>query len=719
MFGGKSEAIVGKPVLVLEVAAEQGGVVGVEGDHEAGIKVAADGVVFEARAATGAQVGRDADFEWDLALGQEFHELVVVDGGEGVANAFRADVEGAPDAFGADGFSGMGGEAEAGVASFCVEVAEGLGAGAAFVAANADADDGWELGAELGGFAEDTRGFLRAEVANGVEDPVDGDAKLGFGPEACALHAGEEGLKLAVTPVIDDADRDIDFCVDDALAAQALQHAPGGQLVVFGGPQVFGNGFECLEEAGEVGVLKQCARLIDVEGDGIVEEAQFDQGFGRDGAFEMEVQLGFGESANVRGNIHDTNCSGYLKREAGRMQRVLNEHDSFCGCDFFVTRIVHLQLTDCQYNSGMAMLGVAEFRRALLAWFDTCARDLPWRQTRDPYAIWVSETMLQQTRVAVVVDYYTRFLKKFPDLASLAAGSEADVLAQWSGLGYYRRARALHESARAVVAEYGGVIPSTATGLARLPGVGVYTAAAVASIAFGEPVVAVDGNVERVLMRYMGLAPIAGSARSGQLRRDAADLVDPGRPGDFNQAMMELGATVCLPRGPQCLLCPVRAGCATQGVHASPQTKKMLSRKSTLALVQRRQWPKSEVLLERRPADASQMPEMWELPQLKEGKAMEDVLLLTLRHSITNTNYYVTVYGLNANEQKLLADGPGEREWVPSRSLLDRPLTGLTLKVLKRLKVMPGYSGAGPAVQIGELVPDARKEFDAALYGTE
>jgi A/G-specific adenine glycosylase len=364
-------------------------------------------------------------------------------------------------------------------------------------------------------------------------------------------------------------------------------------------------------------------------------------------------------------------------------------------------------------------LGIAEFRRALLSWFDESARDLPWRQTRDPYAIWVSETMLQQTRVAVVIDYYTRFLQKFPDLATLAKASEAEVLTQWSGLGYYRRARALHESARAVMAEHAGKIPNSAAGLSRLPGVGVYTAAAVASIAFGEPVAAVDGNVERVLARYFGHEPVPGAARSGQMRRDAALIVDPERPGDFNQAMMELGATVCLPRTPLCLTCPVREGCATRGEHAVPVAKKMLSRKTALALVQRRQWPKSEVLLVKRPADATQMPGMWELPQVREGKENEDALLLTVRHSITNTNYYISVYGLNTNEQKLLARGPGERAWVPLRELLDRPLTGLTLKVLKRLKVMPGYSGSGPAVTIGELIPDAGKEFDSAVYGTD
>jgi len=362
--------------------------------------------------------------------------------------------------------------------------------------------------------------------------------------------------------------------------------------------------------------------------------------------------------------------------------------------------------------------GIADFRSSLLHWFDAHARDLPWRRTHDPYAIWVSETMLQQTRVSVVMDYYPRFMARFPNLETLARADEADVLAMWSGLGYYRRARALHESARAVLAEYNGEVPRTAAGLGRLPGVGIYTAAAVASIAFGEAVPAVDGNVERVLTRYFGHEPVAGAARSGKLRREAHRLVDPDRPGDFNEAMMELGATVCLPRKPLCLHCPLRQGCATRGEHAGAPARKMRSQTTTLALLQRRQWPKSEVLLEQRPSDAAQMPGMWELPQLREGGENGDAPLLTVRHSITNTNYYVSVYGLAANEQKLLLQG-GEREWVPVSNLLERPLTGLTLKVLKRLRVMPGYSGAGPSVVIGELAPDAAREFDAALFGAE
>jgi A/G-specific adenine glycosylase len=358
-----------------------------------------------------------------------------------------------------------------------------------------------------------------------------------------------------------------------------------------------------------------------------------------------------------------------------------------------------------------------DFRQKLLHWFDKNARNLPWRQTSDPYAIWVSETMLQQTRVAVVLEYYTRFLVRFPTLASLAGASEAEVLAQWSGLGYYRRARALHEAARAVMTECGGEVPRTAAALARLPGVGVYTAAAVASIAFGEAVPAIDGNVERVLTRYFGHEPVPGAARSGQLRRAAEELVDPKRPGDFNEAMMELGATVCLPRGPLCLQCPVREGCATRGEHATTPGKKMLSRKTALALVQRRQWPQAEVLLEQRPADAAQMPGMWELPQVREGQERDEMQLLTVRHSITNTNYYVTVYGLTIEEQKLLAKRTGERAWVPVLELQGCPLTGLTLKILKRLKVMPGYSGSGPTVTIAPP-PDADDALNADLFGT-
>src|SRR5690348_15098757 len=200
------------------------------------------------------------------------------------------------------------------------------------------------------------------------------------------------------------------------------------------------------------------------------------------------------------------------------------------------------------------------FRRALLRWFDRHKRDLPWRKTRDPYRVWLSEIMLQQTRVAAVVDHYQRFLRRFPTVEKLAAARESSVLAAWSGLGYYRRARMLHAAAKEVVNDRGGEFPKSAEDLRLLPGIGRYTAAAVASIAFDEPVAVVDGNVERVLRRMTG-THLAGE----DLWRAAGELLHRQRPGDFNQAMMELGATVCLPREPRCLLCPISDLCATRG----------------------------------------------------------------------------------------------------------------------------------------------------------
>src|SRR5579862_7505105 len=178
-------------------------------------------------------------------------------------------------------------------------------------------------------------------------------------------------------------------------------------------------------------------------------------------------------------------------------------------------------------------------RTNLLAWYDANARALPWRETCDPYRIWLSEVMLQQTRVAAVIAHYHKFLRRFPTVEKLAAARQASVLSAWSGLGYYRRARMLHAAAKVVARQRCGKFPATAQGLQGLPGIGRYTAAAIASIAFGEPVAVVDGNVERVLQRFLG------RTLSGEdLWIEAETLLDQQRPGDFNQAMMELGATV-------------------------------------------------------------------------------------------------------------------------------------------------------------------------------
>jgi A/G-specific adenine glycosylase len=332
---------------------------------------------------------------------------------------------------------------------------------------------------------------------------------------------------------------------------------------------------------------------------------------------------------------------------------------------------------------------IRKFQRELLAWFDSHARDLPWRQSSDPYRIWVSEIMLQQTRVTAVLDYYARFLRLFPSVTTLAHAAEPDVLAAWSGLGYYRRARMMHKAAQAVVRDYQGIFPRTAEGLRKLPGIGEYTSSAVASIAFGEPVAVVDGNVERVLLRVFPESQ-KPAAPANWFRERAASLLDARRPGDFNQSMMELGAMVCLPQRPLCLQCPVQPFCATRGEHQAPPPKKMRRRLIAYALSCRDRAGAPEVLLQQRQASASLMPGMWELPEVTMLESDRERVELTLRHAITVTNYRVRV--LRFSEQEATRRFPAEgnpRQWIKSSELSSLPLTGLARKVLQRLQIMP------------------------------
>ena len=339
-------------------------------------------------------------------------------------------------------------------------------------------------------------------------------------------------------------------------------------------------------------------------------------------------------------------------------------------------------------------------RSQLLSWYAHSQRDLPWRRSRDPYAIWVSEIMLQQTRVAVVVERYKAFMARFPTLLSLALAPEQEVLALWSGLGYYRRARMLHKAAQFVTGSRQGTLPVTAEELRTLPGIGAYTAAAIASIAHGEQVAVVDGNVERVLCRLAGWEAGGRSGGRTAVRKKvealAGQLVDPVHPGDFNQALMELGATVCLPRNPQCLMCPVAADCVTRGEHKTPARPRMQSREVAYALsVRMGQQPSQsarEVLLEQRPATVSIMPGLWELPSLRDPAVPGDALRMTVRHAIMQVNYYVrirTVFEDDATE--LLLPG-GERRWVTLGEAAGMALTGLTRKVLTRAHLMPSAS---------------------------
>src|ERR1700739_2036429 len=205
---------------------------------------------------------------------------------------------------------------------------------------------------------------------------------------------------------------------------------------------------------------------------------------------------------------------------------------------------------------------LAEIRKRLLGWFRTYRRELPWRLNKDPYRIWLSEIMLQQTRVAAVIPYYERFLARFPDIHALATAPQEEVLRLWSGLGYYSRARNLQRAAQEIVAKHGGVFPRTEKDALELPGIGSYTAAAILSIAYGAKYAVLDGNVARVLARIFAIRGDLRDAKRWESLQESADaLLEPKSSGDWNQAMMELGATLCTPQSPQCLLCPVAQFC--------------------------------------------------------------------------------------------------------------------------------------------------------------
>ncbi|MCU1297794.1 MAG: A/G-specific glycosylase [Acidobacteriaceae bacterium] len=360
------------------------------------------------------------------------------------------------------------------------------------------------------------------------------------------------------------------------------------------------------------------------------------------------------------------------------------------------------------------------FRRQLLHWYDGNARDLPWRRDRDPYRVWLSEVMLQQTRVVAVIEHYHRFLKRFPTIEKLAAAREASVLAVWSGLGYYRRARMLHAASKEIVSDHAGKFPDSSAELRTLPGIGRYTAAAIASIAFDETVAVVDGNVERVLQRVAG-------KRLGkeQIWEAAQELVSHQRPGDSNQAIMELGATVCIPRQPKCLVCPVVELCVIRGELPALERNGRQTKREIRYLLDCRH---GSVFLVQRPKDASLMAGMWELPEIRawgkqippgltpdrndkgesdrgsdrtariESKQIplgprpnrndktermngNDKSWMELRHSITMTDYLVRV-------EKGFGPEDVDGQWVKKSRIPSLPLTGLARKILRKAEII-------------------------------
>jgi A/G-specific adenine glycosylase len=316
----------------------------------------------------------------------------------------------------------------------------------------------------------------------------------------------------------------------------------------------------------------------------------------------------------------------------------------------------------------------------LRRWYRQSRRDLPWRTTRDPYRIWLSEIMLQQTRVETVLPYYAAFLERFPDVNTLAATSESAVLALWSGLGYYSRARNMLRAARYITEA--GAFPADHASILALPGVGDYTAAAIASIAFDLPHAAVDGNVLRVLSRVFNDDGDIGSPLTRRRFQELAQqTLDRRHPGEFNQAMMELGATVCLPRNPRCAACPVRNLCQARAAGRTAELPIKLkraqpNRESISVTVVRRD---SLVLMRQRPADASRMAGFWELPHTEDLRGLKNQRHRgSFRHTIVNTVFEVDVF---TGE---LRRAPGQHQWVePVQTGL--PITTISRKALRLL----------------------------------
>ena len=279
------------------------------------------------------------------------------------------------------------------------------------------------------------------------------------------------------------------------------------------------------------------------------------------------------------------------------------------------------------------------FRRDLLVWFARNRRDLPWRKQRTPYRIWISELMLQQTRVDQVEPYFHRWLEKFPTLESLAAAPPDDVLKLWEGLGYYSRARRAHETAKLLVHERGGKFPGTLEGLLALPGVGPYSAAAIGSIAFGLDAAVVDGNVARVLSRVFAIGlNVKSPAGKRQIQKMASELLPPGHAGDFNEAMMELGATVCTPRNPNCHVCPLKkicvaATCGTQGKFPMKMAAKKIPHKHVGAAVITDS--RGHHLIAKR-NQTDMLGGLWEFPGGKQesGETMKECIVREIREEL-------------------------------------------------------------------------------------
>lgn len=339
----------------------------------------------------------------------------------------------------------------------------------------------------------------------------------------------------------------------------------------------------------------------------------------------------------------------------------------------------------------------AALQRRLLDWYRRAGRHLPWRRSRDPYRVWVSEVMLQQTTVRAVVPYYERFLERFPTVAALAAAREEDVLAAWSGLGYYHRARNLLRGARHVNAHHEGRFPAALEAALAVPGVGLYTASAILSIAHGVALPVVDGNVRRVLSRLYALRGPAWQKDAPYYNR-ADEIMDRESPGDWNQAVMELGATICLPRRPACPACPLRSSCraAAEGLQDVLPEKRARRAPVDVTVAAAVLESEGRFLLVRR-REGRLMGRMWEVPQTSlEGRGLADlvpqllsihglhvvpgVLLSCGRHAITYRRIRVEAYRTRLRRRP--PEDPERFRWVSPAELASLPISSLTRKVI-------------------------------------
>jgi A/G-specific adenine glycosylase len=358
------------------------------------------------------------------------------------------------------------------------------------------------------------------------------------------------------------------------------------------------------------------------------------------------------------------------------------------------------------------------FSTRLLNWYDQHKRALPWRETRDPYRIWLSEILLQQTRVEAVIPYYQKFLARFPDVFALARAPLDDVLKAWEGAGYYARARNLHRAAQVVVVKYGGKFPGALRELRELPGIGRYTAGAMASIAFEERTPVVDGNVARVLCRYFGIRedPKA-SATQAKLWDLAADLLPKKRAGDFNQALMELGATICLPKNPRCLVCPVQQHCfarqeGLQKVLPVKRAKQTLPHKIIAAGVIYR---RGKILIQQR-LNQGLLGGLWEFPggKVEAGESLQECVtrecreevglavrvdekIITVHHAYSHFSITLHAFRCEYVSGRVKLASAQKFKWVAPHELEQYAFPAANKKIMAALRSHPAALGAASA----------------------